>query len=214
LSKSSQAGLVTIRRAAEILDCGVSTLRTWDRQGKLIAVRTPGGQRRYRIEDIEHFQGINRKTAPKSESVAVYCRVSSHEQKAKGDLDRQKARLLEHCVKKQYAVTQVLDEVGSGMTDTRPKMLKLFDLAVRGEIGRVVIDHKDRLTRFNFNVFKTFLASHGVVVEWLEDVLPKSYEAELVEDMVSLMSSFSARVYGKRSAENRRKKKARETEET
>lgn len=166
------------------------------------------------MEDIERFQGIQRKLAPKSEKVAIYCRVSSHEQKAKGDLDRQKARLLEHCVKKQYSVTHILDEVGSGMTDTRPKMLRLFDLAVRGEIGRIVIDHKDRLTRFNFNVFKAFLASHGVEVEWLEDVLPKSYEAELVEDMVSLMSSFSARVYGKRSAENRRKKKAQQEAST
>jgi putative resolvase len=141
LSKSSQAGLVTLRKAAEILDCGMSTLRTWDREGKLTAVRTPGGQRRYRIEDLEHFQGIDHKLALKSESVAIYCRVSSHEQKAKGDLDRQKARLLEHCVKKQYTVTQILDEVGSGMNDARPKMLKLFALAVKGEIGRVVIDH-------------------------------------------------------------------------
>jgi predicted site-specific integrase-resolvase len=49
---------------------------------------------------------------------------------------------------------------------------------------------------------------YGVQVEWLEDVLPKSYEAELVEDMVSLMASFSAKVYGKRSAENRKKKKS------
>jgi predicted site-specific integrase-resolvase len=56
-------------------------------------------------------------------------------------------------------------------------------------------------------VFEVFFKSHGIEVEWLEDVLPKSYEAELVEDMISLMSSFSARIYGRRSAENQRKKK-------
>ena len=200
--------LVTIQKAANILSVGISTLRYWVKTGKLTAVRTPGGQRRYRIEDLEKFQGIIKKAVPVTDKVAVYCRVSSHEQKQKGDLDRQKARILEHCAKNECKVTQVLDEVGSGMTDTRPKLLKLFDLAVKKAITRVVIEHKDRLTGFNFNVFSTFFASHGVKVEWLENVLPKSYEAELVEDMVSLMSSFSAKVYGKRSAENRRKKKA------
>jgi DNA invertase Pin-like site-specific DNA recombinase len=105
---------------------------------------------------------------------------------------------------KKYAA----EKPGSGMTDTRVKMLRLFDLAVKGEIGRVVVEHKDRLARFNFNVFQKFFESHGVEVEWIDDVLPKSYEAELVEDMVSLMASFSAKVYGKRSAENRKRKKA------
>jgi len=202
--------LVTIRKAAEILGVGIPTLRTWDRAGKIPAVRTPGGHRRYLIDDLDKFQGLVRKTQVKTDKVAVYCRVSSHEQKQKGDLDRQKARILEHCARKEYRVTCVLDEVGSGMTDTRPKMLKLFDLAVKGGISRIVVEHKDRLTRFNFNIFKTFFASHGVEIEWIENVLPKSYEAELVEDMVSLMSSFSARVYGRRSAENRRKKNAKE----
>jgi putative resolvase len=202
------SGLVTLRKAAEVLGCGTSTLRTWDKNGSLVAIRTPGGQRRYRIEDLEMFQGITKKLAQRSDAVAVYSRVSSHEQKAKGDLDRQKGRLLEYCVQKRYSVAHVMEEVGSGMTDTRPKMLRLFELALKGEIGRVVIEHKDRLARFNFNIFQKFFESHSVQVEWLENVLPKSYEAELVEDMVSLMASFSAKVYGKRSAENRKRQKA------
>lgn len=200
-------GLVTLRRAAEILDCGTSTLRTWDKNGSLVAVRTPGGQRRYRVEDLEAFQGIVKKMSPKNDAVAAYCRVSSHEQKAKGDLERQKGRVLTHCVTKRYNVSHVFEEVGSGMTDTRAKMLRLFELATKGEISRVVVEHKDRLARFNFNIFQKFFESHGVTVEWIDDVLPKSYEAELVEDMVSLMASFSAKVYGKRSAENRKRKK-------
>lgn len=202
------SGLVTLRKAAELLGCGTSTLRTWDKNGDLVAVRTPGGQRRYRMEDLEAFQGLIKKTTPKSDAVAAYCRVSSHEQKAKGDLERQKGRVLTHCVTKRYNVAHVFEEVGSGMTDTRAKMLRLFELAVKGEIGRVVVEHKDRLARFNFNIFQRFFESHGVTVEWIDNVLPKSYEAELVEDMVSLMASFSAKVYGKRSAENRKRKKA------
>jgi predicted site-specific integrase-resolvase len=80
-------------------------------------------------------------------------------------------------------------------------------LAIDRKISRVVVEHKDRLARFCFGVFEVFFKSHGVEIEWAENVLPKSYESELVEDMISLMSSFSARIYGKRSAENQRKKK-------
>ena len=67
--------------------------------------------------------------------------------------------------------------------------------------------HKDRLTRFNFGVYEVFFLSHGVTVEWVEDNKSKTYEQELVDDMISLMSSFSSKIYGKRSAENRKKRK-------
>ena len=83
------SNLVTLKKATEILSCGASTLRSWDRNGTLVAVRTPGGQRRYRVEDLEIFQGLQPQV-PKPLVVAIYSRVSRHDQKAKGDLDRQK----------------------------------------------------------------------------------------------------------------------------
>lgn len=90
------------------------------------------------------------------------------------------------------------------MNDNRPKLKRLFHLVRSKLIERVVIEHKDRLTRFNFAYLDTFFSSHGVVIECMESVLPKSYEAELVEDILSLMASFSAKIYGKRSAERRK----------
>lgn len=92
-----------------------------------------------------------------------------------------------------------------------PKLLKLMNIAADGKISRLVIEHKDRLVRFNFNLLKKYFESFGVEVEVVENTLPKSYESELVEDMLSLMSSFSARIYGKRSAENRKKLKQSRT---
>lgn len=200
-------GLVSITRAARLLDCSVQSLRAWDQTGKLKAIRTPGNQRRYRLEDLEAFQGIARKAAAKSELTAVYCRVSSNEQRQKGDLERQKGRVLQYCHDRSYQVAHILEEVGSGMNDNRSKLHRIFALAIAGEIGRVVVEHKDRLTRFNSTIFVKFLQSHGVSVEWMEDVLPKSYEAEIVEDMMSLIASFSAKVYGRRSAGRRQVKK-------
>jgi len=152
------------------------------------------------------LQGIERDGAERNH-VAIYARVSSQDQKQKGDLDRQKARLLEHCVAKEYKVRAVLVDVCSGMKAKRPYLKQLFKLVSEQKINRVVIEYKDRLCRFMFGVFEAFFNSHGVEIECVEEVFPKSFENELVEDMLSLLSSFSAKIYGKRSAENRRKKK-------
>lgn len=201
--------LVSIGKAADILGVHVDTLREWDETDKLRPVKTLGNHRRYRLEDIEVLCGDRPKKA-KSDlvRVATYARVSSHEQKAKGDLERQAGRVLTYCSEKQYHVIKSYDEVGSGMCDTRSKLKQLFKLVSERKIDRVIVEHKDRLTRFNFNFLVEFFDSHDVVVEWVSETLTnKSYEQELVEDMLTLMSSFSNKIYGKRSAENRRKKK-------
>lgn len=96
------------------------------------------------------------------------------------------------------------------MSDTRPKLNKLFKMINDHEVDRVVVEHKDRLVRFGFQYLVTYFESHGVVIEWVQETLGKNYEEELVEDILTLMSSFSSRIYGRRSAENRRKKKGQE----
>ena len=92
------------------------------------------------------------------------------------------------------------------MNDNRTQLKRIFHLVRSHLINKVVVDHKDRLTRFNFDYLESFFSSHGVTIEWVEEILPKSYEAELVEDIISLMTSMSAKVYGRRSAQNRQKK--------
>ena len=198
--------LLSIGKTAEVLGVHIDTLREWDKEGKLVPVKTPGNHRRYKMSDIEAFCGeIKEKTEETGEvRVATYARVSSHEQKAKGDLERQNGRVLAYCV---YKVIKSYEEVGSGMCDTRAKLRNLFMLVSEKQIDKVIVEHKDRLTRFNFQFLEDFFASHNVKIEWMEEVLGKRYEDELVEDMLTLMSSFSNKIYGKRSAENRKKKK-------
>ena len=84
---------------------------------------------------------------------------------------------------------------------------KLFKLVDGHKIDRVVVEHKDRLSRFGVGLLEAYFGSHGVEIEWTDEVLGKSYEEELVEVILSLMASFSARIYGKRSAENRKRAK-------
>jgi putative resolvase len=73
------------------------------------------------------------------------------------------------------------------------------------KVYKIVVQHKDRLIMSNFNILKIFFESHEVEVEYVEETLPQTYEAELIEDMLSLMASFSAKIYGKSSAEKRQK---------
>lgn len=196
--------LVSIKEASGLLGVEQKTLRRWENNNSISPIRTIGGHRRYRVEDIQKLQGVD--IIDKEDGTAIYCRVSSHEQKQKGDLDRQKGRMLDYCVSKKYTVDFIFEEVGSGMSDKRMKLLKLMDLCIAEKVSRVIVEHKDRLARFNINYLKKFFESHNVTLEIVEETLPKSYENELVEDMLSLISSFSSKIYGRRSAENKRKK--------
>lgn len=205
--------LIDISQVSQLLGVDKVTLRRWDREGRLKPQRTVGGHRRYLLSDIKRLQGISENdlvTNIVSNKVVVYCRVSSHEQKQKGDLERQKGRLLEYCIKNKYEVEQIFDEVGSGMSDTRSKLHRVCDLAEKRKFSKIIVEHKDRLTRFNYKIYERYFKSLGIEIIIVEQTLPKSYEAELVEDIMSLVASSSSKVYGKRSAENRKKKKENE----
>lgn len=198
--------LLTLSETAKRLGIHQDTLRVWDRKDKLKPVRTKGGHRRYREDDVNRLMG-EETSLLNVDVVAVYCRVSSGEQKEKGDLDRQKGRLLDYCREKKYQVEYVFEEVGSGLNDNRSKLSQMMKLAKERKISRVIIEHKDRLIRFNKNILIKYFNSHDVVVEWISETLSQSFEAELVEDMLSLIASFSSKIYGKRSAENKKKKR-------
>ena len=115
--------------------------------------------------------------------------------------------MLEYCANKKYKVGYVLEEVCSGMNSVRPKLNQVFKLVEEHKITRVVVEHSDRLARFFIPVFEEFFRSHNVEIEYAEKVMDEGFEQELVKDMITLMSSFSAKIYGRRSHENRKKNK-------
>lgn len=127
--------------------------------------------------------------------VAVYSRVSSADQR--GDLDRQVARLVEHVTSRAMAPTKVVSEVGSGLNGHRAKLLGLLR---DPEVTTIVVEHRDRLARFGVEHLEAALAAQGrrfVVVESAE------VTDDLVRDMVEVLTSFCARLYGRRSAKRR-----------
>ena len=130
--------------------------------------------------------------------VALYARVSSSDQKS--DLERQLARLVKFAAKKKLSVTKVVTEVGSGLNGKRTKLLRLLRDPT---IGTIVIEHRERLARFGTEMLESALSASGRNVVVVEDGELKD---DLVQDMLDLLTSFCARLYGRRSAKNRAKR--------
>ena len=206
--------LLTLKETQTILNVSKSTLQRWDKSGKLVALRTEGGHRRYKQSDIERIVGEKKVSAEHGNEtiVATYARCSTPDQKAHGDIDRQSARIFEYCIKKDYKVEYVIKDMGSGLNDKRKGFVKLCKLVVEGKVDKVVIEHKDRLTRFQYNLIEFFFNSYGVDIELLDK---KEYteQEELVNDMMMLIASFSGRLYSARAKENNKKRKEKKNKE-
>lgn len=158
------SGLLSIRKAAEYLDVTEDCLRKWEKGGKITPLKTAGGHRRYKREDLDRLVGIESDDEVKKVCCATYARVSSNEQKQKGDLDRQSQRLSEYCAKNNLMVTHIIKDVGSGLNDNRSGFIRLTDLIIAGKVNKLVVEHKDRLTRFQFKFIKKMFESYGCEV--------------------------------------------------
>jgi len=199
--------LYTIREFAEKLGVSVSTLRAWDREGKLVALRTPTGKRRYTEEMLYRALGLKNREEPKK--VVLYARVSSAGQKP--DLENQLNYLKEFAAGKGMPVDEILTDVGSALNYRRRNFLKLCGMVTRGEVKTVIMAYKDRLVRFGFEFFEELFARFGceiLVVNRAEDMCPVQ---ELTEDLISIVQHFAAKLYGQRTYRARKLvKKVRE----
>ena len=200
--------LYNISKTAKILDVTPKTLRIWDKEDKLKPILTSGGHRRYRESDINKIIGIEETEAKKQNVCATYARVSSQKQKTSGDLDRQSQRLSEYCAKHNLYVEHIIKDCGSGLNDKRQGFTQLTDLIAKGKVNKVIIEHKDRLTRFQFNFIKKMYGVFGCEIIAVDDKEDVSNAEELTRDIMALLASFSGKFYGKRSAERRTKKKS------
>lgn len=200
--------LLNMKEAMDYLNVSKITLQRWDNRGRLKAIRTSGGHRRYKLSDLEKFIGEYHAEGKETDDVivATYARCSTSDQKQHGDIDRQSQRLSEYCAKKKYKVEYIIKDMGSGLNDKRKGFTKLCNLVVNGKINKVVIEHKDRLTRFQYNLIEFFFNSYGVEIELL-DKKECTEQEELVNDMMMLIASFSGKVYSLRAQENRKKRK-------
>jgi putative resolvase len=158
----------------------------WYKAGTLDAYQTPTGMVVVRDPQFER---------PTTGRVALYARVSSAAQK--GDLERQVQRLRDYAAARGYPVAKLVTEIGSGIGDSCPKFLKLL---ADPTIGTIIVEHKDRSTRFGWNYITTLMEAQG---RRMEAVFPDEPKDDLVNDVISIITSMAARIYGRRGSKRR-----------
>lgn len=181
---------IPMRLSAYAKQMGVSykTAFRWWKAGKLDAYQLDTGTVIVREP----------KTREVPTGVALYARVSSTDQKE--DLERQVERLKDYAASRGYQVTRVVQEIASGLNDHRPKFLKLL---TDPTLGVIVVEHRDRGTRFGWNYIEQLMQMQG---RRLEAIFPTDTAHELVDDFVSLITSMAARIYGRRQSKRRAEK--------
>ncbi len=196
---SNMERVVGIGEAAKALGVSITTLRRWEAAGRLNAEHTAGGHRRYDLAKLrpEMFRAggeANRRTV-------AYARVSSHDQK--DDLERQKQVLELYCARQGWTF-EVIADLGSGMNYHKKGLKRLLDAVIDGEIGRLVITHKDRLLRFGAELVFAICEAKNVEVVILNQGEDTTFEEDLAKDMLEIITVFSARLYGSRSRKNQK----------
>jgi excisionase family DNA binding protein len=190
--------LYRVSEVAKMLNVSNVAVRKWIKSGKLRAKRVG---KLWMIPESELKLFLGEKT--KEIRAVIYARVSSHKQKKDGNLERQVERLRNYCSARGYKIVDVITDVASGLKEDRSGLIKLFDMVENKKIDVVVVEFKDRLTRFGFDYLQRYFGSHGVRIEVVEET-DKNYFEELIEDFVSIIISFAARIYGKRSQKFRK----------
>lgn len=185
---------LSISEAAKLKGVSTSTLRRWEAEGRLVPERTASGHRRY---DMAQLLGIK---ALVSFTVA-YARVSSHDQKA--DLERQKQVLELFCAQNGWQF-QLIEDLGSGLNYNKRGLKRLIKLIADNQVERLVLTHKDRLLRFGSELVFSLCEHFGCEVVIINRTEDSSFEEDLATDVLEIITVFSARLYGSRSHKNKR----------
>ena len=195
--------LVKIGAAAKMLGTTPGQLRKWEANGELLPARkTQGGTRYYAIADLFGRSAAASPAAasPEEPLTVCYARVSSHDQKS--DLDRQQAALEAYCATKGWR-TRVIRDLGSGMNYRKKGLQELLELILHRRFERLVITHQDRLLRFGAELVFRLCELQGIEIVIVHQGEPPSFEEELAQDVLEIITVFSARLYRSRSHQSK-----------
>lgn len=164
----------------------------------MIAERTPNNHRRYDLSKItpEKVHGLT-----EQRKTVAYARVSSHDQKA--DLERQQQVLELYCAKQGWSY-ELVSDLGSGMNYHKKGLKALLDGIIDYKIERLVLTHKDRLLRFGAELVFALCEARNVEVIMINQGENLSFEEELAQDVLEIITVFSTRLYGSRSKKNQK----------
>lgn len=194
--KREKDRFVSIGKASELTGICKQTLRALVDEKKITGYKTPGGTRRISLECIQKMCLANPYDSEKSEIQKknfIYTRVSTKKQV--DDLLRQ----IEFVSRPEYSEYILIKDIASGINFKRKGLHSILDSCVQGTIGEVIVAHRDRLSRFGFDLIELFVTKSGGKITVLGDIETKTSEQELADDLLSIIHIFSCRQLGKRS---------------
>lgn len=159
----------------------------------------------YEYNDNDVYKLIGLKKEKKNKINISYSRVSTNNQKQQ--LIDQKQRIYEYCISKGIQLDDQYSDIKSGMNIDRNDFKKIIKLVIKGEIELIIIENKDRLIRFNFDLLQEIFKYFGTKILVINDnIQNKSYEQELTDDLISIIHYFSMKMYSNRRKINKFKK--------
>jgi len=189
---------VSIGTAAKHFGVSRDTLRRWEQSGKISSERTARGHRRY---DLSKNSGYLPRASGMNKHTLAYARVSSHDQKE--DLLRQAQVLESFCVANGWTY-EIVQDLGSGLNFQKRGLKKLMQMICSGKIDRLILTHKDRLLRFGSELVFGLCEQFGVEVVVMNRSEDTRFEDDLVQDVLEIITVFSARLYGALSRKNQK----------
>jgi predicted site-specific integrase-resolvase len=195
-SARRQPSRTLLRMSEASFEFGIShsTLRKLDAEGKIRVFRTPGNTRLIERQSVLECLGLSASNGQQERNQSIICYVRVSTRKQKEDLLRQIEKVREFVLQTYKTEPVILSEIGSGLSDSRPKYLKLIGQIIAGEVGKVVCYSKDSLSRYGNNVFKSLCDQMGVELVFMENELSeKTYEQEMAEDLLAIIHCYSCR---------------------
>lgn len=199
-----QKGIIMrAKEALEILKVHRVTLNRYVREGKIKVTTLANGRYDYDDSDILAFVGKQKENH--NTKIISYSRVSTYEQR--NQLKDQTQRIYDSCISRGLKLDAQLEDIGSGMSSDRKNFDKLCQMIFKGEVEAVVVENKDRLVRFGFDMLEKFFSYFGCKVIVLNDSIEnKSYEQELTDDLISVIHYFTMKSYSHRRKLNKIRK--------
>ena len=187
----------------KLLNITRPTLCSYVKRGYIKAVKTPTGMYNYDEDSVLAFIGLKKNKS--NTKIISYSRVSTQNQK--NQLIEQTNRLYNYCISKGIDLNEQISDIKSGMSFERKGFQNLLTQVIRGKVKLIVIENKDRLARFGYEIIEGIFKYYGTTILVVnEEIDNKSYEQELTEDLISVIHYFTAKSYSHRRALNKLKR--------
>ena len=188
------------KEVLKILGVTRTTLTKYVKEGTIKVTKMKNGYYNYDDDSVYAFIGLKKKKH--NSKIISYARVSNQNQKEQ--LKAQSNRIYESCISKGIVLDEQIEDIKSGMSFDRKGFDKLCQEVIRGNVEMIVIENKDRLMRFGYEMFEKFFRYFGTKILVLNDEISnKSYEQELTDDLISIIHYFSMKSYSHRRKLNK-----------